>query len=135
MAIIKYFTGKGFIDVEVSEEVAKVYEDISEDEKKVVDKIRKREEEFSLELALERQPDVFKTENLHEEFIKKELKEKLHEKVQIAISQLPPKHQEIIIKHFFNGIKLTELAKQYGIKKNTMREKIDRILKKLEKLL
>ncbi len=52
-----------------------------------------------------------------------------------AISKLLPRQQELVDKIYFQGMTITEIAKQEGVDKSSVRERLQRVLKKLRKIL
>ena len=52
-----------------------------------------------------------------------------------AISKLLPQQQELVDKIYFRGISITEIAKEEGVDKSSVRERLQRVLKKLKKIL
>lgn len=52
-----------------------------------------------------------------------------------AISKLLPRQQELVDKIYFQGMTITEIAREERVDKSSVRERLQRVLKKLKKIL
>lgn len=57
------------------------------------------------------------------------------DKLHTVLEALPPEHQKLIHKRYFEGYSLDECGAMFGIRKAAVSRKIGRILKKLKRLL
>ena len=92
--------------------------------------LRETRRHQSLDLSLENGHD-FEDENssLEELFIKEEMYQELHK----AISTLSKEQQWLINEIYFKGRSQTEIAKELGILKTSLNDRLNRALKKLRK--
>ena len=131
MVKIKYFMNDKFVDVEVTEEFAKRYEEIVAEEKRLSWKNVKRSES-SLEVLLDAGfQAVDTTEDVEEHFFS----EFESQRVIDALKQLEPSQRWLIEQVYFYNRKQIDIAKELGVRPNALHNKLDRILKNLKKIL
>lgn len=119
------------VEIEVSDEVAVTYQKMVAEEKREQWRASKHKDS-SLDALCDagfqiEDPRV----NIEEDFLRKE---RCHE-VRSAIKQLLPDQQELIIRIFFQGKSQIQVAKEHGIEKTTLHNRLDRAIKKLKKIL
>ncbi len=74
---------------------------------------------------------VDKTVDIENEIICNFENERLHN----AIKQLLPQQQELVKKVFFQGFTVAEIARQENVAKQSVHERLDRVIKKIKKYL
>ena len=62
-------------------------------------------------------------------------RQEVREVLNWAISKLLPRQQELIDKRFFQGMTATEIARGEGVTEAAIRDRLERIYKKLRKIL
>ena len=56
----------------------------------------------------------------------------LLDKLRKAVDALPEDEKTLIVRHFYNGVPQTELAKKYGVNQSNISRRINKILAKLK---
>ena len=56
----------------------------------------------------------------------------LPDKLRKAVDALPEDEKTLIVRHFYNGVPQTELAKKYGVNQSNISRRISKILAKLK---
>lgn len=127
---IKYAFANGDVtEIEVSEEIGAVVLDLNRQEYNTNHRETRRH--CSLE-ALDLDGNLLPSkDNVETEFIRKENSEKLRD----AIRQLNPRQQKLIKAIYFEGQKVTDLALEEGVHWTAITHAVERVLKKLEKIL
>ena len=57
----------------------------------------------------------------------------MKEKLQLAISKLPTKQQDLIDKRFFEGLTLEDIAQEEGVSYQAIQNRLNKTLKQLKK--
>ncbi len=128
MATIQYFDGTKLIDVEVTEDFAKEYEEMLEKEKKIERKETRRHQ--SLDASMDGGFDF--------EDKKKDLFEEVcfrvdSKKLRYAISKLNTEQQKLVYRVYFLGERQSSIAREMGIDRTSIRDRLSVIRKKIEK--
>ncbi len=131
MKTINYEIEGKTMEIEVSEECAVAYFAILTEEKRGVWRSKKRKES-SLELMSEA---GFQFEALHSDVEENYIQGEQTENLKNAILKLLPAQRELIVQIYFNGKSQTEIAREYGIGKAALHDRLQRTLVKLKKIL
>lgn len=128
MATIKYPINGKYIDVEVTQEFARAYEQLKEEEKNNARRETRRH--LSLEALTE--------EGFQVEDPKADIEDQLYKKLEnnalfSAIKSLDPNQKWLIEQVFFLNRTQKDIAKELGVCKQAVNNQILRILKKLKK--
>ena len=99
--------------------------------KMAMDDYSYRRHTISFEQAKEKGFDLAAPTDLLEETIKTESEEK----VRAAIKQLEPQQQWLVEQVFYEGRKQSEIARELGITRNSIRDRLRVIYKKIKKVL
>jgi len=128
MATIKYPINGKYIDVEVTQEFARAFEQLKEEEKN--NERRETRRHLSLEALTE--------EGFQVEDPKADIEDQLYRKLEnnallSAIKSLDPNQKWLIEQVFFLNRTQKDIAKELGVCKQAVNNQILRILKKLKK--
>jgi len=119
------------VDIEISEEVATALAGFEVKDNNEARNAR-RHKNGSLEQMHEFGFDIVdNSQNVEELVIQKEQ----HSSLLQTIGQLSPKHQTLIQKHYFEGKKLVDIARELGVGKSALSHQFKTIKQKLKKLL
>ena len=130
MAHIKYFDGTKYIEIEVMEEFAAEYAELEHKEKFTERKETRRHQ--SLDKSMEHGWDIAdQSADVVLQAEAEEDKKRLHD----AILKLPKEQRRLLEEVYFQDIPQTELAKQDGVTKTAVNNRLARILKKLKKYM
>jgi len=121
---------RNFSDVEVSEELGAVLAELDREEYNSNQTETRRHE------SLSNNNDkwdtlIDKTVDIENEIICNFEYERLHK----AMKQLLPQQQELVKKVFFQGFTVAEIARQENVTKQSVHERLDRVIKKIKKYL
>ena len=131
MKTIKYEVNGTFVEVEVSDEFARQYEQIEAEEARQIWRDKKRKDS-SLERMVEAGFQVADpNSNIEENLLEKCDIEQLGE----AIKTLTEDQKWLIKQIFYYGRKQSEVAAELFICKQALNNRIDRILEKIKKFL
>ena len=117
MAVVTIHDGKCFIDVEVTDEFAKQYQEMEHRESLIERKETRRHQ--SLDKSIEHGfcvPDS--TINIFEEVERRETVGELN----FALKRLTRKQQIVVVFHAIYKLSFCEIAVQFGVSKETVRE-------------
>lgn len=126
---IKYESVTGEVmEIDVPSEVAGIYIEIEDNTKKKERKETRRHVSLSVleskGIQLSGNTDI-ETNTIESEKI---------EQLQKALKKLLPKQQELIFKVFFCEKSITEIAKEEGVSPKAIRNRLDRIYRKLKEI-
>ena len=129
MATIKYPINGKDIDVEVTQEFARAFEQLKEEEKN--NERRETRRHLSLEALTE--------EGFQVEDPKADIEDQLYKKLEndilfTAIQSLKPNQRWLIEQVFFHNRSQQDIAEELGVCKQAVNNQILRILKKLKKI-
>lgn len=134
MTKIKYYDGYTEIEIEVEDSFANVYAEIENESKREEwrDDWRRRRKLSSLEELDEFGDKIADGKPTPEdEAIESETRENLHK----AIARLLSEQQELIYRVYFNGESQTDIAREQGVTKKAINNRLSRILENLKKYL
>ena len=121
---------RNFSDVEVSEELGAVLMELDREEYNRNHTETRRHESYS-NCNDKRDNLVDKSIDVEAETITNFDYKQLHK----AIDQLLPQQQDLVKKVFVDGLSHTEIAKREGVARQAIEDRLNRILKKMKKLL
>ena len=131
MQTIKYVFADGTTsEIEVSEEIYALHLQLLQEEKR--NHWRETRRHISLYYLLENGVDF--TDNAADSFAAVELREN-EERIHNAINQLTDKQRELAQKVFFEGMTLTDIAKEKGVSQPAITQQLATVIKKLKKFL
>ena len=131
MVTIQYEINGKMIDIEVTEEFAKQFEQIEKEERKQLWKNKKRRDS-SLDLMIE---TGFQIVDLNTNIESNMLNLEEIEELRKAILCLPEEEIYIIKLYYFEGLTLNQIASKHGIQKAGICKHLQRIIKKIQKIL
>lgn len=117
--------------IKVSNEFAHTYEKMESDAQREIWRLKKRNEssfETMCEAGFQFEDP---TANIEENFLQEELCSELKN----AIGKLLPQQQELIRRIYYNNESQSQIAKEYGIERSTLHNRLERALKKLKNFL
>ena len=127
---IKYESVTGEVtEIEVEEELAEVYIEIEYNLKKQNQRESRRH--VLLSILESRGIQISDKTNIVNEIIDRD---KLNN-LQIALKRLLPKQQELIFKVFFCEKTIAEIAKEEGVTPKAIRNRLDKIYRKLKEIM
>jgi RNA polymerase sigma factor (sigma-70 family) len=131
MQTIKYKFADGTTsEIEVTDEIYSLHLQLLQEEKR--NHWRETRRHISLNYLLENGVDF--TDNAADSFAAVELREN-EERIHNAINQLSDKQRELAQKVFFEGMTLTDIAKEKGVSQPAITQQLATVIKKLKKLL
>ena len=131
MQTIKYKFADGTTsEIEVTDEIYSLHLQLLQEEKR--NHWRETRRHISLNYLLENGVDF--TDNAADSFVAVELREN-EERIHNAINQLTDKQRELAQKVFFEGMTLTDIAKEKGVSQPAITQQLATVIKKLKKLL
>lgn len=131
---INYDDGHKQIEIEVSDKFGNTYLEIETESKRLQwrEDYRQRKHLCSIECFNDHCEEIASTEiSVENMFIENEEKDKLHK----AIANLLPEQQELLRKIYFEGEKITDIAKAQGVDKSAITHRLETVYKKLKKYL
>lgn len=129
--VYEFVTGEN-LEIEVSEEIGKLSIEIN---RKIYNINRKETARHNSFIDMEERGFQFKDDKPDcdiEGYIEKS---EMKENVRQALLTLPPNHQELIRKVFFENMKIVHIAADEGVTEAAIRKRLKRIYKKLKKIL
>ena len=131
MQKIKYTFADGTTsEIEVTDELYALHLELVQQEKR--NHWRETRRHISLYYLLENGVDF--TDNAADSFAAVELREN-EERIHNAINQLTDKQRELAQKVFFEGMTLTDIAKEKGVSQPAITQQLATVIKKLKKFL
>lgn len=127
MATIQYFDGNKNIPVEVSEEIAKALQELDSEEQRIKRK-ESRRQVASLEQLLDEGFDFEESSN-------DRLTDEQITKVRDALEHLTPDQQWLINQVFYENRTQAEIARELGVSKAAITQRLERIFEKMKKVL
>lgn len=128
MTKINYYDGEKYVEIEVTEDIAKAYAELSQEERRA----HWREEKHpinSLDEMLELGEEIADGCDFTEAYIDEEELKELRQ----AMKLLLPTQKDLIRRFFFKGQALKEIAEEYGISYQAVQNRLKKILEKLRK--
>ena len=127
MATIQYFDGNKHIYVEVSENIANALQELDSEELRIKRK-ESRRQVASLEQLLDEGLDFEESSN-------DRLTDEQIAKVRDAIEYLTPDQQWLINQVFYENRTQAEIARELGVSKAAITQRLERIFEKMKKVL
>lgn len=131
MKIKYYINEEECIEVEVNSQVAELHIELEQEEKRAHWRNKKRKD-HSFD-AIQEAGYIFPDATIDINSVVEHNEEK--RQLMSAISKLSTENQELIFKLYFKGVTITQLAKDYGVTKSAISQRLSSIHKKLKKLL
>lgn len=125
-----YYTEDCYI--EVSDEVAEQIEQAERKEHAYIERTRYHRAYYSLDADDGIEKDIVFVQMSPQELYERKVS---NEELYTAISSLPEKQAKRIYAHFFQSMKLSDIARIEGVAVSSVKESIDRGLKKISKIL
>ena len=124
-----WFSGDEYI--EISDEIAEVFAEFNRNEKNHTEKLRYHRAFYSLDADNGIEKSIlFVSASPQELYERKVTQEELYH----AINQLPEKQAKRIYAHFFQDIPMAQIARMEGVDESSVRESIERGLRRIEKI-
>lgn len=129
--VYEFVTGEK-LEIEVGEEIGNLSIEI---DRKIYNSNRKETGRHNSFIYMEERGFQFKDNKPEchiEEYIEKV---QMKEDIRQALLTLPPNHQELIRKVFFENMKIVQIAADEGVTEAAIRNRLKKIYKKLKKVL
>lgn len=128
----EYYWCNGADYIEVSDEVAAIFADFARAEHKYLEKLRYHKAFYSLDNGNGIEKDILFVSQSPDEIYEKKLSQS---ELYAAINQLPGTQAKRIYAHFFQNMRITDIAQIERVDESSVRKSIERGLRQIEKKL
>lgn len=118
--------------IEITDEIAEVFEDYARLEHRYLEKLRYHKAFYSLDEDNGIEKDIIFISQSPDELYEKKLSQS---ELYAAISQLSKTQAKRIYAHFFQNMTMVQIAKTEGVDESAVRHSIQRGLRQIEKIL